>query len=90
VSGYFTGCKYNDAACYLPGAKSRLFSEQQAVGIGRYPATDKIGEDFPVTTAFKGALLMADCFPGVSRLRSCLFGDFSSSADTRSSFKNFS
>jgi hypothetical protein len=64
------------------------FTEEQAPGIRGYPATFKIGHNLLGEKAFKDELLMADCFPRVSRLRSCLFGDFSILADTLSSFKD--
>ena len=52
------------------------FTEQQATGIRGYPATRKIGHNLFGEKAFTDELLMADCFPRVSRLRSCLFGDY--------------
>jgi hypothetical protein len=65
------------------------FPEQQTTGIRGYPATCKIGDNFLVENAFKDELFMADCFHGVSRLRSCLLCDFRIiEADTLSSFKN--
>jgi hypothetical protein len=65
-------------------------SQPQATGIRSDPATLKIGNDFLGEKTFKAKLFMAVCFHRVSRLRSCLFGDFSILADTLSSFKNFS
>ena len=65
------------------------FTEQQATCIRGYPAALKIGCNLLREMAFKDELLMAGCFPKVSRLRSCLFGDFSLLADTLASFQDF-
>ena len=64
--------------------------QQQAAGIRGYLAALKIGDDFLGEKTFKAELFMAECFHRVSRLRGCLFGDYSILADTLSSFKNFS
>jgi hypothetical protein len=65
-------------------------SQQQTAGIRCYPTTGEIGDDFLGKKAFKAKLLMADCFPRVSLLRSCLFSDYSMLADTLCLFKHFS
>lgn len=65
-------------------------SQQQAAGIRGYLATLQVGDDFLGEKTFKAELFMADCVHRVSRLRSCLFSDYSILADTLSSFKNFS
>jgi hypothetical protein len=65
-------------------------SQQQAAGIGGYPAPGKIGNHLLGEKAFKDELVMADCFHRVSLLRSCLLGNNSILADTLSSFNNFS
>jgi len=66
------------------------FPEQQPPGIRGYSATFKVGDDLLGEKAFKDELFRADCFHRVSRLKSCLFSDYSILADTLSSFKNFS
>jgi|GEM_PF-7116652 len=65
-------------------------SQQQTASIRGYPTPGEIGHDFLVEKAFKGELVMADCFHRVSCLRSCLFCDFSILADTLCLFKHFS
>jgi len=64
--------------------------DRQATGIGGDPAPGKISHHFLGEKAFKDELFMADCFPRVSLLRSCLFSDNSILADTLCFFKNFS
>ena len=64
--------------------------ERQTTSIRGYLAALKIGNNFLGEKTFKAELFMAECFLRVSRLRSCLFGDFSILADTLSLFKNFS
>jgi hypothetical protein len=58
-------------------------------GIRGYPAALKIGNDFLGKKAFTGELIMADWVQRVSRLRRCLFSDYSMLADTLSLFKTF-
>ena len=65
------------------------FSQQQAAGIGGYPAALKIGDDFLGKKTFTGEPVMADCVQRVSRLRSCLLSDYRILVDTLSYFMNF-
>jgi hypothetical protein len=55
--------------CRQPVALIQL-SEEQALGIGGDPAPGKISNDFFVKKTFKDELVMADCFPMTSLLRS--------------------
>ena len=63
---------------------------QQAAGIRGYLATLQVGNDFLGEKTFKVELVMAECLQRVSRLRNCLFRDYSILADALSFFKNFS
>ncbi len=64
-------------------------SQQKTAGIRGYLATLQIGDDLLGEKTFKMELFMAECLQRVSRLRNCLFSDYSILADALSSLNNF-